>query len=54
MITYICKKRDEFMAKGLNVQDALIKAKHITAAEYHISFASINKLLHCESSVGIG
>lgn len=45
ILTYIYKKRDEFVATGLNVQDALTKAKHAIAEKYHISFASINKLV---------
>ncbi|CAG0959209.1 MAG: hypothetical protein MPEBLZ_03444 [Candidatus Methanoperedens nitroreducens] len=44
ILTYICKKRDEFVAKGLNSQEALIKAERAVAEEYHICFASINKL----------
>ncbi len=45
ILTYICKKRDEFVAKGLNMQEALTKAKHTIAEEYHIRLASINKLV---------
>ncbi len=45
ILTHICKKRDEFVEKGLNAQDALTKAEHVTAEEYHICLASINKLV---------
>ena len=45
ILSYICKKRDEFVAKGLDVKGALTKAKHVIAEEYHISFESINKLV---------
>lgn len=45
ILTYICKKRDEFVAKGLDVRGALTKAKHVIAEEYHINFESINKLV---------
>ena len=44
-LTYICKKRDEFVARGLDVRSALTKAEHAIAEEYHISFESINKLV---------
>jgi hypothetical protein len=45
ILTYICKKRDEFIAKGLNTQEALTKAERAVAEEYHIAIASINKLV---------
>jgi len=45
ILTYICKKRDEFVAKGLDVRGALTKAEHVIAEEYHISIESINKLV---------
>ena len=45
ILTYICRKRDEFVAKGLNAQDALTKAEHAIAEEYHICLSSINKLV---------
>lgn len=45
ILTHICKKRDEFVAKGLNARDALTKAEHAIAEEYHIRLSSINKLV---------
>ncbi len=45
ILTYICKKKDEFIAKGLNAQVALIKAMQTVAEEYRISIISINKLV---------
>lgn len=53
ILTYICKKRDEFVAKGLDVRGALTKAEHGIAEEYHISFESITKLLQCKRSFEI-
>ncbi|KCZ71370.1 hypothetical protein ANME2D_02097 [Candidatus Methanoperedens nitroreducens] len=45
ILVYICEKREEFIAKGFNAQDALTKAKHAIAEEYHICSASITKLI---------
>lgn len=45
ILAYICKKRDEFIAKGLNAHDALMKAEHSVAEEYRICITSINKLV---------
>ncbi len=45
ILTHICKKRDEFVAKGLNARDALTKAEHAIAEEYLICLSSINKLV---------
>jgi hypothetical protein len=42
---YICEKREEFVLNGLNAQDALAKATHAIAREYHICSASITKLI---------
>lgn len=33
ILMYICKKRDEFIAKGLNAQDAITKARRAIAEE---------------------
>lgn len=53
ILTYICKKRDGFVAKGMNVRSALTKAELVIAKEYHISFESINKLLQGKRSFEI-
>lgn len=45
ILTYISKKRDEFVVKGMDVRGALTKAEHVIAEEYHISIESINKLV---------
>jgi hypothetical protein len=44
IMTYICEKREEFVLKGLNAQDALSKATTAIAKEYHICSESINKM----------
>ncbi len=31
ILTYICKKRDDFVAKGMNVRSALTKAELVIA-----------------------
>ncbi len=41
----ICEKREELTEKGLNGQDALTKAMHMIAEEYHICFTSITRLV---------
>ncbi len=41
----ICEKREELTEKGLNGQDALIKAMQMIAEEYHICSASMTKLV---------
>jgi hypothetical protein len=41
----ICEKREEFIVNGLNAQDALAKATHAIANEYHICSESIAKLV---------
>ncbi len=41
----ICEKREELTANGLNGRDALTKATHAIAEEYHICSASITKLV---------
>ncbi len=48
ILIYIYEKREEFVAKGLNTQDALAKAMHVVAEEYHICFVSIAKLVALE------
>ena len=45
ILIYICEKREEFEVNGLNAQDALAKATHAIANEYHICSESITKLL---------
>ena len=45
ILLYICEKREEFAMNGLNAKDALAKATHAIANEYHICSASINKLV---------
>ncbi|MCX9011753.1 MAG: hypothetical protein OIN66_11605 [Candidatus Methanoperedens sp.] len=45
ILIYIYEKREELVAKGLNAQDALTKAKYAIAEEYHICSASITKLV---------
>ncbi|MCZ7394664.1 MAG: hypothetical protein O8C68_02455 [Candidatus Methanoperedens sp.] len=45
ILTYICEKREEFVANGLNAQAALTEAMHAIAEEYHICSASITKLV---------
>ncbi|MFZ3385197.1 MAG: hypothetical protein WA144_14860 [Candidatus Methanoperedens sp.] len=46
ILIYICEKREEFVLNGLNGQDALSKATHAIAKEYHICSASITKLVN--------
>ncbi|MCZ7401281.1 MAG: hypothetical protein O8C61_03580 [Candidatus Methanoperedens sp.] len=46
ILTYICEKREEFVLNGMNAQDALAKATHAIAKEYHIGSASITKLVN--------
>jgi hypothetical protein len=45
ILIYICEKREEFVVNGLNAQDALTKATHAIANEYHICSESITKLV---------
>lgn len=45
ILIHICEKRDELTTKGLNAQDALTKAMHAIAEEYHICFTSVTKLV---------
>jgi len=45
IMTYICEKREEFVKKGLNAQDAFSKATITIAKEYHICSESINKMV---------
>jgi hypothetical protein len=45
ILIYICEKREELLIKGLNAHDALTKATHAIAEEYHICSSSINKLV---------
>jgi hypothetical protein len=45
ILIYICEKREEFIVNGLNAQDALAKATHAIAEEYHICSASLTKLV---------
>ncbi|MCE8426104.1 MAG: hypothetical protein J5U17_10060 [Candidatus Methanoperedens sp.] len=45
ILTYICEKKEEFVVKGMNTHDALAKATHAIAEEYHICSASITKLI---------
>jgi hypothetical protein len=45
ILIYISEKREEFVARGLDSQDALRKAKHAVAEEYHICFTSMAKLV---------
>ncbi len=45
ILIYIYEEREEFIAKGLNAQDALAKAMHVVAEEYHICSESITKLI---------
>ncbi len=45
ILLLICEKKEEFAAKGLNAQDALAKAIHAIAEEYHICSASISKMV---------
>lgn len=41
----ICEKRDEFLAKGQDAQNALTKAMYAIAEEYCISLTSLTKLV---------
>ncbi len=45
ILIYVYEKREEFVANGLNAQDALAKAMHVIAEEYHICSTSITKLV---------
>jgi hypothetical protein len=45
ILIYVCEKREEFVVNGLNAQEALAKATHAIAKEYHICSESINKLV---------
>jgi hypothetical protein len=45
ILVRVCEKREEFVANGLNAQDALAKATYAIANEYHICSASITKLV---------
>ncbi len=45
ILLFICEKREELVKKGLNAQDALAKATHAIAEEYHICNASMIKLV---------
>ena len=51
ILIYICEKREEFVVNGLNAQDALAKATHAIANEYHICPASITKLVPYHETV---
>ena len=41
----MCEKRDEFVERGLNANDALREAKHATAEEFHICSASMTRMV---------
>jgi hypothetical protein len=45
ILIYICEKREEFVVNGVDADDALAKATHAIAEEYHICSASITKLV---------
>ncbi|MDD5615166.1 MAG: hypothetical protein PHH85_03095 [Candidatus Methanoperedens sp.] len=45
ILIYICEKREELLVNGSNSQDALAKATHAVAKEYHICSASIARLV---------
>ncbi len=46
ILLFICEKREEFEDMGLNAKAALVEAKSAVAEEYHISSASITRLVN--------
>ena len=45
VLTTICKKKKTFMHRGINENDALIKAEFEVSKEYHIPLFDIQKLV---------
>jgi hypothetical protein len=45
VLTAICKRKKTFMHRGINENDALIKAEFEVSREYHITLFDIKKLV---------